>query len=521
MVFWGGHCAAAETIAPGRVMARQAIQDRAAWITTDHSRHEALQKAFLSGDAITKACLTCHNEADSQFRETIHWTWVDPLSTGDSITGKGGHSINNFCLSTNLMNDPKCLGCHTGWHGNKGEINCLRCHGQKKIDWKDAFARYKQLSASKAATDQALALDVQKEIRTAAQSVGLPKRENCGSCHFYGGGGDGVKHGDLDSSMTHPDKQLDVHMGVDGQNFRCTRCHTTRQHHVAGRIYSTPAVTERRSLLEDDLAPKIACMVCHGLAPHHAGDKQNDHTDKVACQSCHIPKFARKLPTKMKWDWSTAGKRRNGLPYEERGPHGKPAYRSIKGEMVWAKNVTPEYFWFSGAIDTLTIKDVIDPKTVVYVSRPVGSPEEPEARIFPFKVHMGKQPYDTEHNTLLPPLLSGPKGFWTTLDWPEALLVGAQLASIPYSGQFEFVESRYVFPTTHMVAPKEKALSCNACHQREGGRLANLSGFYMPGRDRWPMVDFGGWALVMVALAVSAVHALSRIVASRRRKDHG
>ena len=31
-----------------------------------------------------------------------------------------------------------------------------------------------------------------------AQNVGLPARENCGGCHFYGGGGDGVKHGDLD-----------------------------------------------------------------------------------------------------------------------------------------------------------------------------------------------------------------------------------------------------------------------------------------------------------------------------------
>ncbi len=49
--------------------------------------------------------------------------------------------------------------------------------------------------------------------RRPCRRVVRPERQNCGACHFNGGGGDGVKHGDLDTSLTKPNKALDVHMG--------------------------------------------------------------------------------------------------------------------------------------------------------------------------------------------------------------------------------------------------------------------------------------------------------------------
>ncbi len=139
-----------------------------------------------------------------------------------------------------------------------------------------------------------------------AQSVSRPTRNNCGTCHFYGGCGDGVKHGDLDSSLFKPAKSLDVHMSAEGQNFDCVRCHSTTLHKIAGRVYATPTSEHRKSLIEDDLASKITCESFHSSTPHDNHAKANDHTDKVACQSCHIPRYARVNPTKMNWDWSTA-----------------------------------------------------------------------------------------------------------------------------------------------------------------------------------------------------------------------
>jgi octaheme c-type cytochrome (tetrathionate reductase family) len=345
-----------------------------------------------------------------------------------------------------------------------------------------------------------------------------PERQNCGSCHFKGGGGDGVKHGDLDSSLTKPNKALDVHMGTDGQDFQCTRCHTTVQHHVAGRIYSRPAFEERKSLIEHDLTAKISCESCHSSTPHESGHKANDHTDKVACQSCHIPEFARSLPTKMSWDWSKAGKLKDGKPYKEKGPTGTVDYMSIKGQMAWDKHVKPEYAWFNGSMKTLTVKDVIDPTGVVAVSQPIGSPEDANARIFPFKVHRGKQPYDKVHKTMLAPLLSGKDGYWATLDWQGALSKGMQAMDQPYSGQFDFVETSYVFPTTHMVAPKDNVVACNECHTIENSRLAAINGVYMPGRDRISMLDTLGWVAALGALLGVSLHGLGRIFTNGRKE---
>lgn len=505
--------------APGRIMAQQATKEERLWITADHSKHEALQQNFTSGKQITDACLSCHSEAAEQFKQTIHWSWLADGDLDGSGHGKAGYSLNNFCISTNKTADKGCMSCHPGWGKTTESINCMVCHGQKDLNWEEAFEDMKAFLAEGDEDSKQIAADIQQDVRSAAQSVGRPTRKNCGSCHFYGGGGDGVKHGDLDSSMTKPNKQLDVHMGIDGQNFDCVRCHTTVLHNVAGRIYTAPAATDRKSLIQDDLAKKITCESCHSATPHKSGHKANDHTDKVSCQSCHIPTFARVNPTKMSWDWSKAGQKKDGKPYTTKGPYGKEDYLTIKGEMKWEKDLKPEYFWFNGSINSLTVRDVIDPGKTVAVSQPSGSPAEENARIFPFKVHRGSQPYDKINKTLLAPLLSGPDGYWKTLDWDRALSKGQQALGLPFSGQFDFVQTSYVFPTTHMVAPKDNVVACSECHRKQDGRLAALAGFYMPGRDGSKVIDTLGWVLVLGSLLGVTLHGLGRIFTSNGRKE--
>ena len=82
--------------APGRKLARQAVKDKKLWITSDHSKHEALKKDFVNPEDVTKACLTCHTEAAAQFHKTIHWTWLDPNNPKEEQVGKAGLVINNF-----------------------------------------------------------------------------------------------------------------------------------------------------------------------------------------------------------------------------------------------------------------------------------------------------------------------------------------------------------------------------------------------------------------------------------------
>jgi len=131
---------------------------------------------------------------------------------------------------------------------------------------------------------------------------------------------------------------------------------------------------------------------------------------------------------------------------------------------------------------------------------PLGEPEDENARIYLFKDHRGIQPYDKLHKALLTPLLSGPKGYWSTLDWQVALSNGTKSLELPFSGEFDFVKTTYVYPTTHMVAPKDNVVACNECHIRDDGRMANLAGFYMPGRDSAGLLDTLGWLLVLGSL---------------------
>ena len=510
-----------EDEALGRTLARQAVKDNKRWSTIDHSKIDALNKDFKTGEEITKACISCHSEAATQFHKTIHWTWLASGDKKDIRYGKAGYSVNNFCISGNAMEDKGCLSCHTSWNkkGVEGDVNCLKCHNDSGFNFNEALGDIKAFLEDGDPDTNEIATDLQQEVKEAVSQVTFPTRKNCGDCHFKGGGGDGVKHGDLDTSLTKPNRMLDVHMATDGKNFTCTRCHTTVDHHIAGRIYTNPAVETRKSLIEDDLAPKITCVSCHSDEPHKNDSKMNDHTNVVSCQACHIPEYARVNPTMMWWDWTKAGKMKNGKPYIEKGPFGKPVYKSIKGEFKWEKNVKPEYFWSNGSQTSTTINDVIDPAKVVKVSHPVGDKNDPESRIFPFKIHRGKQPYDKVNKKLLAPMLSGEKGYWETFDMNKAIEHGNKTLGIPYSGEFDYVETTYAFPITHMVAPKENALNCNQCHIRKNSRLANITGLYMPGRDKSSLMDTIGWLSVFGALAGVLLHGIGRFFTRNGKEE--
>jgi octaheme c-type cytochrome (tetrathionate reductase family) len=503
----------------GIKLAKQAVRADKHWTTTDHSKMEILKQNFTSGDQITQACLSCHTDASMQFEETIHWTWKVPSEKEGVMNGKAGHAINNFCISGNAMEDKGCLSCHAGWNGTEGEVNCLACHGKEKFNYKEAFEDLKAFKGDDDPDTLEIAKEIQAEVSNAVHQITLPQRENCGECHFKGGGGDGVKHGDLDTSLAKPNKMLDVHMAAEGADFTCTRCHTTVKHNIAGRLYTRPAAAKRTSLIEDDMATKITCESCHSNLPHKTASKMNDHTDRVACQSCHIPEYARVNPTKMWWDWTKAGDLKDGKPYVVEGEFGKPTYKSIKGEFRWAKNVQPEYFWYNGSFANTGIKDKIDPAAIVEVSHPLGDKNDPDARIHPFKIHRGKQPYDKINKQIVAPLLSGPKGFWTTFDMNDAIVRGNKTLDVPYSGEFDYVETTYAFPITHMVAPRENALDCNECHIRKNSRLANITGIYLPGRDRSNFIDGIGMIAVLGALAGVLLHGIGRFFTRNGKEE--
>jgi hypothetical protein len=75
-----------------------------------------------------------------------------------------------------------------------------------------------------------------------------------------------------------------------------------------------------------------------------------------------------------------------------------------------------------------------------------------------------------------------------------------------------------VWPINHMVSPKNQTVGCTDCHVREGGRLASLGGFYMPGRDYNPWLERLGKLLLALTVVGVAFHGGARVFFSRKRK---
>jgi hypothetical protein len=134
------------------------------------------------------------------------------------------------------------------------------------------------------------------------------------------------------------------------------------------------------------------------------------------------------------------------------------------------------------------------------------------------KVMKGRQPYDAGRNQLAVFHAAGQDdtAYWANFDWDKAIAAGMASRGVEYSGKLGFVETESRWPITHMVAPKEDALTCEQCH-RENGRLDGIEGVYIPGRDALPWLDRAGFALALLTLIGVLGHGLGRYLAARRR----
>lgn len=503
--------------------------------TADHRQFAALKKKFADGPAVTRACLGCHTKAGEEIHATSHWNWLGeevevPGRVGKRRLGKA-NLLNNFCIGIQ-SNEASCAKCHIGfgWKDktfdfkSQANIDCIACH--------DGTGEYAKKAPGAAPDPEAAA-----EWTNLALGVGPTSVRTCGACHFAGGGGEGVKHGDLDPSLLEAKKTLDVHMAADGVGFTCSSCHRGEEsgHRFKGRA---PSVSV-------DSKNMVTCAQCHGDGPHGrdfafrsekereaagrftAGPqklapwqslRRNWHARRVACQTCHIPAFARENATKLSWDWSKAGRRQDdGRPVTEYDDDGNISYLGIKGAFKWGKNVVPSYRWWNGTSGRYLTGDAFDPSRTLVMNPPLGGPGDRASKIWPFKLHEGNQPYDVVNKTLIQPKTYGPKGsgaYWSDYDWEKASRLGMKYAGLPFSGKVGFARTEMYWPVSHMVTQGDQGLSCVDCHSR-ASRLAGVGGVYMPGYDRSAVLDFLGWASALLSLLGVLGHGFLRWLAER------
>ncbi|MGZ6202024.1 MAG: multiheme c-type cytochrome [Thermodesulfobacteriota bacterium] len=315
-----------------------------------------------------------------------------------------------------------CGQCHPGLgafptigeptEADFNNIDCLICHAP---NYRRAVAKV----GDQLRFVPAPGVDVLK----VAQGVQKPTSEMCLRCHAGAGGGINHKHG------VTPTKDTDIHMA---KGMECQACHKVKAHKIAGG-----SDLKAQELLD----VKIECSNCHTAAPHKGmqGSTLNDHTRRIACQTCHIPAIARdpKQPTVTERDWT------------------KPVYNEGLGLYVptnkMGGNLKPIYRWWNHSMKT--------------VPEPVGSIGDSTAKIFPWK----KPNYILISDTESAKAVYIKAGVYSiTGDPAAAAQKGAGDAKQSYSGKWKPVGETPYFSLNHQVAPKSGALQCNACHNPSG-----------------------------------------------------
>ncbi|MFY3742647.1 hypothetical protein ACOQFB_01960 [Anaeromyxobacter sp. Red801] len=450
---------------------------------------------FTKGEEVTAECLTCHAGAGEEMLASAHFRWAGPTPglrdaagnpVDDGTIGKKG-LINDFCVAV-PSNEGRCGECHAGYGDpaqkklayqlapDAGRVDCLVCHadlatGYVKAQKNFGIADVKPASGCTPACTAAqvclplaggptcvapgspeYAAKLSDVLLQAARSVRRPGRDNCGKCHFYAGGGDNVKMGDLASSLAVPvGPEVDVHMGSAnaGAPTLCVDCHAGdgfRHDRMKGTGLSVAMVEE---------AP-LACADCHApTAPIHTAK----HLAALACQTCHVPAFSRQLATKTNWNWAQAGYKDCRYPGAPQAIVDacvtNPAsaafgtskavidgvevdYNWQKGVFVMEKDVKPAYRWYDGTARHATISGALasfDPAdgqaaaAPIALSEPAARLGDAGARITPFKHMQGRQPVMIDGSFAIVPHVFGQWSLWGVK--PDPTTAGASIPVIP------------------------------------------------------------------------------------------
>lgn len=416
-------------------------------------------------------CVTCHTSQAQAMYQGVHYQWkgnASKMTTGPSTQGKmdatdGSSALNSYCINIQGNWGP-CGACHAGTGakpvatGNPttaqlGSIDCLMCHADA------TNAPYSRVrNATTGLFEPAAGLNMNLVVQKAGQK---PTRKNCLGCHAKAGGGDAVKRGDIAlASGTTADVLYDAHMATAGGNIQCQGCHTFTAHKVSGR---------GSDLRPTDSTVAINCSTstCHptktNMSTGHTTYDTSHHVGRVACQSCHIPKYAKNAndtaateATEMHRDWqhnewNATLNRYEPLPTKANDQ--KPRYAFWNGTT-----------WGNNAFDAA----VLDPATGAYkVSRPVGSLTDANSKLYPFKYKTATQALANGKIVAL-----STSTFFATGNFNQAVLDG--LAYMGMSGApYTVVNTDEYQVLNHQVEPGGSAMTCAGCHENT---TVNLKG---------------------------------------------
>jgi hypothetical protein len=296
----------------------------------------------------------------------------------------------------------------------------------------------------------------------AAQSVHTTTRKACLNCHAKAGGGDGNKRGDLSTALIDPDPHIDIHMSASGENLSCADCHDAGGHRVKGRGLD---------LRPNDVAEHFTCESCHdqphGDYSNRVGSSRDKHATRVACQTCHIPTYAKGVATETNRDWEDPH-------YSTTACNGRGGWKPREDK---AMNLTPSYQWFDGTSQVYVLGENLadypltvleDGSEAITLGLPNGWVDTQNAKIYPMKEHTSKSAVHDASNSLI---AHSVYEFFRTGNFD--ITVQSALEQTGRSGESYTVKQIHTFQTiNHGVEDASAALECGSCHASlEGGPL--------------------------------------------------
>ncbi len=397
----------------------------------------------------SETCLQCHTTQAHEVHASVMYQWegaTPDMTSGPDLQGKISGAVNSYCVNI-LGNWDVCGNCHVGLGQpptpdatpeQLANIDCMVCH-------QDAYRR-KKVDGRFVPDEDAMTITMNEAART----VHPPGRYNCLQCHAKAGGGDAVKRGDLTmAQISTTDRNFDVHMATTGANMRCQECHTFTDHKVAGK---------GSDLRPTDSADLLECSDCHSnmtTNDGHEGDYVERHITRVACQTCHIPIYAKDASDSPSSEATET--HRTWLTTHSTTPPFHPA-------LYTDNDLVPEYRFWNRKSSNYLLHDsaVIDPDTGRYpTSRPLGDVADDQAKLYAFKYKTAEQPFAHDQGKLI---ALDTSVFFATGDPIAATEQGLVNMGLSANEPYSWVETDTFQMLNHQVSTSGAALECNDCH---------------------------------------------------------
>ena len=418
-----------------------------------------------------ETCINCHESEAQEVHGSVHYQQTGMTPNVTNITGTAGKAegaFNTYCGSIKTSPYFTCAGCHVG-NGLPPEpemtaeqlnnIDCMMCHQDEYLrigapPYEDATAvgadgEETTIQIPVAETFRFIPDEANMSISLleAARTVHPTTRASCLRCHASASGSDGGKRGDISFVNVDPPITSDIHMSSHGEDLTCSNCHNAKNHLFKGRGLD---------LRPNDVNDRFTCAECHTDEPHEdysatAAKSLDRHATKVACQTCHIPKFAKDISTEVGRDWThthfsevACGGRGGWLPEEIR-----------------ESNVTPTYRWFDGTSEVYILGQIpdenADGEKIFGIAH--GDANSADAKIYPMKEHRSIAAQHDATGLMIP---HSTYTFFTQNSFDLAVRDGMEQEGM--EGSYSLVDVHTYQTINHGVESEDNALGCGECH---------------------------------------------------------